>query len=151
MELNTSTQTDLLKDDLSLTTTAIDALKSTAKWAKFIAIVGFVAIGLMILASFFIGSIFAAMPNSQLPVGFPTTVLTVFYIIIALIYFFPILNTYLFASRTLRAIKESDELTLEAAFKKLKSVYAFAGILILILLSIYALLGLGGLIVSLAN
>ncbi len=135
---------DSFSENLSISEAARNYLAETAKWAKLIAIVGFVFVGLMAILAFFIGSIIGAMtaatPELDQGLGFmSTTFLTIMYLAIALISFIPILYLYRFATKTQMALRANNELVLTDAFKNLKSHYKFYGILMAILIGFYML------------
>lgn len=129
-------------------------LAETAKWAKFLAIVGFVMTGLMVILSFFAGAIMtfysSAMGGGAMPMmggGF----LTVIYLLLALLIFFPYLYLYNFANKMQAALRSSSQEELTKSFANLKSCFKFVGILTLICLAFYALMFVFGLIAGLAG
>ena len=129
--------------DLSLTPDIKNFLAEAARWAKFIAIVGFVTLGLMVIAAFSIGSIMSmtmAQLSDEIPMGFPPMLFTGIYLIAAIISFFPIYYLYKFASNMQLALKRDDHMALTESFRNLKAHYKFYGILIAIFLGFYALL-----------
>jgi hypothetical protein len=114
-------------------------LLETAKWGKFLAIVGFVGMGLLVLLglAFIVGfSIFNSLTKSPVPVG----ALGFIYIIMAVLYFFPLNYLYNFSEKIPRGIALNDELELTSSFENLKSLFKFSGILTIVLLSLYALI-----------
>lgn len=121
-------------------------LSETAKWAKFLSIVGFVMCGLIILAAFFVGTFLATMTSSYnqgynsagLTKGMGAVV-TVFYIGIAVLVFFPYLFLFRFATRMKTALNTNDQLTLNTSFQNLKIMFRYVGILTIVMLSFYAL------------
>ncbi|HRE52801.1 MAG TPA: DUF5362 family protein [Flavitalea sp.] len=122
--------------------------EQSAKWARFIAIVGFVFCGLFAVASFFMGSIFSSMPEMS-GVGMGMLgggAVTAFYLIFALIGFFPCLYLYRFATQLQEAIKANDMAKMNYALKNLKSYFKFIGILLIVTLAFYAVAIIGGLI-----
>ncbi len=119
-------------NELGLSSQSISFLDTASKWAKFLAIVGFVFIGLFVIMAFTAGALF-----SQLPTPVPGALFTVIFLIVAVISFFPIYYIFNFAVKTQRAIKSNDTSTLTSAFENLKSHYKFMGILTIIYLSIY--------------
>lgn len=125
-------------DRLRFDTPSLDYLSETARWAKFIAIVGFVFIGLMVIAAFAIGSFMSSMPSSELyPI--PSGFFTGMYLVIALIYVFPVLYLYRFATKMQAALKSQDQSVLQDALANLKAHYKFIGILMLIIIGLYAI------------
>jgi len=117
-------------------------LGETARWAKFLAIVGFIFCGLLALFALFAGSIFSAAMRGFGGGGIAFgggAVLTVVYLLLALLYFFPCLYLFRFASKMQVALGNNDQQQLSESFKNLKSCYRFMGILMIIILGFYAL------------
>jgi len=133
-----------MNTELSLTTSAKSFLLETAKWAKFLAIVGFVMIGIMVIAAFSMGALFSSMSSmsefGELPAGLGGGFFTVIYLIMALLYFFPTLYLYRFATKTKSALESSSSDQLSGGIENLKSTFKFMGILMIILLGFYALI-----------
>lgn len=122
-------------------------LQETAKWAKLMAIVGFIGVGFMAITGLFFGSSMG-MTASQIPggVAIPGALFTVIYLVIAVLYFFPIYYLFNFASKMQLALKTDDQATLRSAFENLKSHYKFIGILLVVFLSLYAIMIVFGLL-----
>lgn len=121
-------------------------LKETAKWTKFLAILGFVGIGLMVLGSLVL--LFAPsslMSNGDFPFG-GKIFMMLLYLAFAVLYYFPISYLYQFSEKTKKAIENNDNNAIRDAFEFLKSHYKFMGILTIILLSFYAIIIFIGLI-----
>lgn len=125
-------------DNLQLDSASVEFLRETAKWAKFLAIVGFVMIGLMVILSFFMGSFLSSMPGADLS-PIPSAFYTVMYLIIAAIYVMPVLYLYRFATNMQAALKSQDQQSLQISLSNLKSHYKFIGILMLIVIGLYAI------------
>jgi len=116
-------------------------LKETARWARFLAIVGFVMTGFIVLAAIFAGSIFSTLSSAAPELSiFPTAGITVTYLIVAGLYFFPCLFLFQSSQKLTLALQSgsSEELTL--AFEKLKSFFRFVGIMTLVVVGLYALM-----------
>ena len=121
-------------------------LKETAKWTKFLAILGFVGIGLVVLGSLVM--LFAPsslMSNGDFPFG-GKIFMMLLYLAFAVLYYFPISYLYQFSENTKKAIENNDNNAIRDAFEFLKSHYKFMGILTIILLSFYAIIIFIGLI-----
>jgi hypothetical protein len=138
METNTSNLFELQVDH-----EASNYLRDAARWAKFLAIVGFIGCGLVVLFGLFAGTIFARLYNvpgmegaavSGLGAGY-----AIFYILMALLYFFPCLYTYNFGRKMQVALRSNDQTQLIQSFKNLKSCYRFLGILTIIWLGLVAI------------
>ena len=121
-------------------------LEETAKWTKFLAILGFVGIGLMVLGSLVM--LFAPsslMSNGDFPFG-GKIFMMLLYLAFAVLYYFPISYLYQFSENTKKAIENNDNNAIRDAFEFLKSHYKFMGILTIILLAFYAIMIFIGLI-----
>ncbi len=127
--------------NVRLTDAAREFLRETAKWAHFLSIVGFVFLGLMVIFALFVGSMMStigAMGGVSSDMGM-SSFLTVFYLLFAALYFFPIYYLFKFAANTRHALAINDEATLENALGYLKSHYKFMGILTIVLIALYIL------------
>ena len=121
-------------------------LKETAKWTKFLAILGFVGIGLMVLGSLVM--LFAPsslMSNGDFPFG-GKIFMMLLYLAFAVLYYFPISYLYQFSENTKKAIENNDNNAIRDAFEFLKSHYKFMGILTIVVLALYAVILLFALI-----
>lgn len=127
--------------ELQLTESAKTFIRETAKWAKFLSILGFISIGFMVLAAlamFVMGGTIASMTSS--PIGaLGGAMAGILYLLVALLYFFPIRYLYMFSSKMKKAFESNNSQEMTNAFENLKSHYKFIGILMIILLSFYAL------------
>ena len=125
-----------------------------AKWANFLAIVGFVISGFLILTSFTIGSamrtdpkLAAAMAASRLsPIG-----ITVFCLVYAFAVFYPSLLMFKYASKAKLGVLYGEQASLDEAFGKMKSLFKFWGIITIALLSLYIVFIVIGIITATAG
>ena len=124
-------------------------LLETAKWAKFIAIMGFIGIGFMILIGIFMGAFMGSMATASEEfaawgTGF-SALMSVFYISIAVLYLYPVLKLYQFADQTKKALAVNSTEGISLAFESQKSMFKFMGIMTIIVLGLYVILILAGL------
>ncbi|MFB1041317.1 MAG: DUF5362 family protein [Polaribacter sp.] len=132
-------------EQLTLTSRAKGFLKETAKWCKFLSILGFIGLGLLFLSSFFISTIYGSMPQAtSMPFNLGTA-MTIFYMLMIVIYIFPLYYLYQFSVKLKKAVTSKDDEVLANAFEMLKSHYKFVGVFTIIMLSIYILAGIVGL------
>ena len=124
-------------------------LGETARWAKFLSILGFIGCGLLVLVAIFAGTVFSYFGRlgggAALATGMGAFV-SVFYILIALLYFFPCLYLFNFASKMQVAIRSNDQDRLNESLKNLKSHFRFVGILTIVWLGLCLLLFVLGII-----
>ncbi len=122
-------------------------LRESAKWGKFLAIIGFIMCVFIVLAGIFVATQTSELNkafgdyggnNSVALKGFGP-MMAVVYIIIAIIYFFPCLYLLRFSNHMKAALDSDDQANLTMSFQNLKSMFKFMGIFTIILISIYLL------------
>ena len=117
-------------------------LQKSGEWARFLGIVGFVGSSLLLIAAFFIGSIFSAMSVYQAtpyPAGFGG-MMGFFYVLMAVFYFFFSLYLFQFGNKIKTGIAYGDPIQISAALSKLKSFFKMLGITTIVIISIYVLI-----------
>jgi len=134
--------------ELQIDQQSISYLGETARWAKFLSIVGFIMCGLMIVLALFAGTLMATLSrfrsNDALQgiAGMGGAFVSLIYIVVALLYFFPCLYLFNFAGKMQTALRNNDQTSLNASFGQLKSCFKFVGILTIIVLSFYILVAI---------
>lgn len=115
-----------------------DYLVETSKWGKFLAITGYIGMGFIVLLGlvFMLGS---SAFNSLANTGFPIGVFGLVYILMAVLYYFPVTYLYRFSSNIRKGLNTGDPESVSSGFKNLKSLYKFMGIFTIVILSIYVL------------
>ena len=122
-------------------------LKEIAGWTYFLSIIGFIFVGLFVLIAVFANSIYNNMAQFSKESPFDVGLfMTAVYVIVALIYFFPILFLFKFSKRLKSALKSKEDEELASALEMLKSHYKFVGVFTIIVLSLYALAIIAGLL-----
>ena len=114
-------------------------LLSAAKWAKFLCIVGCVAVGFMLIAAFCMlvfGAMFANNVFSGLPIG---PAMGVLYIVIAALYIYPIIKGFQFANGVKAACLQNDQYQMARGFAGMNSLLRYLGVLTIIIIAIYAI------------
>lgn len=126
-----------------------------AKWAGFIAIVGFVFAGVSIIAAFTVGASLkqspelAAMPTQFAAVG--PAAFTILFLIMAFALFYPSLLLFKYSATAKQGILYLDQNSLTAAVSKLKSLFQFWGIITIIYVGLQVLLFIASLTSGLAG
>jgi hypothetical protein len=136
--------------------TTIGFLAEIAKWAKFLAVIGYIFIGFMVIVSIIVGLFLPSLNNEILAnggsaTGVNSTLLTSIYLIMAAIYVYPVYALYSFASGTQKLIKNNDENELENSFKKLKGFFKYFGILTIVALAFYVLIIIAAIFAGVAS
>jgi len=115
-------------------------LKETAKWAKFLSIMGFIGVGLMLIA----GLVIIAITPSFVRNG--GVIMGVTYLVMAGLYIMPVIYLYKFSNDISESLERENVNQLELGFESLKSHYKYIGIFTIVIISIYALLFIIGLL-----
>ena len=122
-------------------------LAEAARWARFLAIVGFIMCGLIVLIGIFAAS-FSTSFSSKFGNEFGGatsmgsgmgSMMTVLYIGIAILYFFPCLFLFRFANLMKAALATEEQDNLNKSFQNLKVMFRYVGIITIIILTIYLL------------
>lgn len=132
---------------LSIDVNSKEPLAEAARWARFLAIVGFVFLGFLIIAGIAFSSAFSrlgrvtepALPSTAYGIGYGLGTALV-YLAMALIYLFPLLYLLRFANAARTALASNDQELLMQCFLNLKRFLRYAGILTIV--------GLGFLVLS---
>lgn len=109
-------------------------LRETRKWAKFLAIMGFIAMGFMLIGSVVMFVISGSMGSSM---PFPMWIIGFIYLVLAGVYFFPIYYLFEFSNKAKEALDLRNTQTLTESMKCLKSHYKFLGIFTIVMLALY--------------
>jgi len=129
---------------LSLDATSRRFLTETAKWARFLSVIGFIICVLMILGGIAFAvflnnsnNVFDKYGSTQLQFGDMGRMLGFFYILIAILYFFPCLYLNRFSNKMTTAIRSEDQASMNAGFENLKSLFKFCGVMTIIVIAVY--------------
>ena len=110
-------------------------LLSSAKWGKFLGIVGFVFTGLIVIIALGLGTVIGSFGESGALGGG----IAILYIVLAILYFLPTYYLYQFSTSIKKSLEREEQVELEKAFHNLNRLFTFAGIMTAIVLAIYLL------------
>lgn len=129
-----------------LTANVKNYLIETARWGKFLAILGYIGLGLLFVLSImmlfgmsFLSKSLSGMSHIYQTESLSLVSMGMIYIIMIAIYFFPIYYLHTFSIRVKTALLTNNVTDMDAAFKNLKSLFKFTGIVSIVVLSIYLL------------
>ena len=121
-------------------------LSETARWAKFLAIVGMIGVVLIVLGGVAYSIWISVMMESLgKDLGNPSPAFETAYIfgsaigfiIIAAVAFFPMLYMFRFANRMRKALDGNDQQSLNSSFQSLKIYFRYLGIITIISLALW--------------
>lgn len=134
---------DLLNNDLQVTPLSQNFLSEAAKWGKFLSVMGFIFCGFLAIAAFFMPALYSRLTAfNQIPsdvVSATATLITVIYLVLAVLLFFPCFYLNKFSVKMRIALNSISQENFEESFRNLKSLLKFYGIFTIILLSFYVL------------
>ncbi|MCB9034458.1 MAG: hypothetical protein H6553_11520 [Chitinophagales bacterium] len=131
------------ENPLQLNEQAKSYLMITCKWSKFLAIIGFVYIGIFCLIGAFAGSFFKQAMNGMSgisPLPFNPNILGIIYILLAALIFYPVVKLYKFSKIGLAALASNNSHLIEESLSNLKSFFKFQGVLVAIVIGFYFLI-----------
>ena len=132
METQEIEQEETVHQPIGLTHKAQLALVSTGKWSMFLAILGFIGVGLMVIGGLIFAVTMSALPASAMKdspfmPGLFGGLFGFVYVITAAIYLFPLIKLYKFAKQVPVAVKEASENLVEEALINLNKHYKIIG------------------------
>ncbi|OYQ44370.1 hypothetical protein CHU92_02490 [Flavobacterium cyanobacteriorum] len=138
MDYNTTSSFESF--ELQVNSVANDFLRGAAKWASILAILGFIGLGILVLMGIMVfaaGSMVdnASSMGSAMP--FPMSAIGLLYILMAVVYFFPLLYLYKFSADAKAALNNSNTEKLTDSFKNLKSHFKSIVLIIIIGVVLY--------------
>lgn len=119
-----------------------------ARWTKFLAILGFITLALLVVGGLFAAAFTAAAGfNSPLSTLGVTGILLTFAVIV-LICFYPFYGMLKYSVHMKAAVATQDKIKFNTAVVYLKNVFKFYGIISIIMLGMYGLMLILGIIIN---
>lgn len=143
-------------EHLYIDETGKENLLQSVKWSKFIAIFLFVILGLMILGGLMLGATGSVLEQYSYASGNASfagmsKVLMVTYILMAILYFFPTLYLYKFSSLIKSSMYLNNQQQFNEALVYQRKMYKFVGIMVMIMIILYALLFIFAIVVGVVS
>lgn len=127
--------------NLQVDETSKSHLLEAAKWVKFLTIVSIIGMGLMLLFMIFAGAAMSSAYSGSAGMGaLGATGMIIVFIFIFAIYFYPIYAMLKFANLTKAGLLTSNQEQFNAGLGYLKGAFKYMGILMIIILGLYALM-----------
>ena len=139
--LSTDNQPEVKPETLELTEDINQNLHSAGKWSQFLAILGFIGTGFMVLAGITMSIVTAFVPGptaNLLP--FPMALFGLLYIVIAGVYFLPIYYLFRFSNSIKQAVALKKQDQLSNAFNNLRAHYKTFGIIAIVFMCLYPIM-----------
>ena len=136
-----------ISDQLHISPSIQNALIETTKWSKFLAIIGFIGLAFLLILALVIPAVGSAVKTTQTMNGLGSSsttavspvVLSVVYLILVVLYFFPLRSLYRFSTKTRNSMINGYQGDFENGIDELRKHYKLVGIYTIIVLSFYLL------------
>lgn len=126
--------------ELKLDETAKAYLLETARWAKFLAILGFIFMALYLLGGIGLAAVISSNPEfGMLTKGLGVSGVLLLYSLVIFIGVYPLYALFRYTILVKRAIKNTDMAMLNIALKFHRNYYRYNGIITIIFIGLYAL------------
>lgn len=133
---------------LSLNDQMRSYIQEIARWANFLAIVGFIGLGFMVLGGLFASVMLTSMGSELGGLGISGGLISLIYIVVALVAFIPLRYLFVYANKAKSALRSGSDAELTEAFMNLKSYFKFVGIMTIVAIGLYAVLLLFGTLIG---
>jgi hypothetical protein len=136
-----------------ITMESLGYLNTAAKWAKFLAILGFIGIALMVVGGLAMGLLtaFSGAMQSASHFPFPIGIFGFVYIIFAAVYVMPIIYLNNFSNNISRAVAFRETAILTVALLNLKRHLKYIGIMTIVFIATYIVIIIGVMIYAVTN
>jgi protein-S-isoprenylcysteine O-methyltransferase Ste14 len=124
---------------IEITEESLKNLNVSRKWAMFIAIIGFIFLGLIIIIGILTSTFLFAFKPGEASSEIPGIVMLAAFIILTIGYFFPVLYLYRFSKNISHAVQTREKKELNIAFKNLKLYFVYMGVFLIIILLLYVI------------
>lgn len=132
---------NIISNDIRIDQYAQMQLNETAKWAKFLAILGFIgSVIIALMALFMMGGMMDNAMEGSMGFAGVGALLGFIYLVAGAIYFFISLFLYRFATGMQRALSSASQDEMNMALKNHKMVYKVVGIITIVYLGLMALI-----------
>lgn len=130
------------EDNNQITGDTRSYMLKAGKWMRFLAIIGFVFMGLMVIVVFLIPSFISNVAGNGLDMpgtAMLSGVLLIPMLIGIALVIFPNIFLYQSAINFIKYAKDSEAYHIETGFKKLSAMYTYLGVLVIIYLAFFVL------------
>mgnify|MGYP001009405154 FL=1 len=108
-------------------------------WTTFLSVLGFILIGLFIIAGIATGMFLTTFSTTKASLGIPESMVVLLLFVAGAISLFPVLYLFRFSKNIRDAVQNNDQQKLDSGIKNLKKYFIFIGILVIIAFAAYAL------------
>lgn len=115
-------------------------LNTIRKWAMFIAIIGYIFLGLIVVFGLTAGTFLSAFNSGENSLGISETLMFIIFSVLSVAYFFPIHFLFRFSKNAAQATRTLSSKELDKAFRNLRLHFVSIGIFIILIITVYILM-----------
>lgn len=108
-------------------------------WTTFLSVLGFILIGLFIIAGIATGMFLTTFSTTKAALGIPESMVIILLFVSGAISLFPVVFLFRFSKNIRDAVQNNDQQKLDRGIRNLRKYFAFIGILVIIAITAYAL------------
>jgi len=108
-------------------------------WTTFLSVLGFILIGLFIIAGIATGMFLTTFSTTKAALGIPESMVIILLFVAGAISLFPVVFLFRFSKNIRDAVQNNDQQKLDRGIRNLRKYFAFIGILVIIAITAYAL------------
>ena len=108
-------------------------------WTTFLSVLGFILIGIFIIAGIATGMFLTTFSTTRETLGIPESMVVILLLVAGAISLFPVLFLFRFSKNIRDAVQDKDQQKFDRGIRNLKKYFTFIGILVIIALAAYAL------------
>ncbi len=146
------------EETLSIDSIAREQLAEAARWARFLAIMGFIGCGIIVIAGIMM-AIFSSL-MSQVSTGYSysgrpvqtfgrSALIGIMYVIGSAVFFIRCLYLYRFANKMKTGLHKRNQDELNESFQNLKKMFRYNGILTIVVVALYIVILFAAMIAAL--
>lgn len=107
-------------------------------WTTFLSVLGFILIGLFIIAGIATGMFLTSFSTTKATLGIPESMVIILLFVAGAISLFPVVFLFRFSKNIRDAVQNNDQQKLDRGIRNLKKYFTFIGILVIIAITVYA-------------
>lgn len=128
------------ENKIEISSEALDNLNVTWRWTTFLSVLGFIFLGLIIIAGIATSLFLTVFKTQQTNLGIPESLMMVVFATIGILCYFPVFFLFRFSKNIRDAIQNHDQRKLAKGFRNLRLFFAYFGILVILVISVYLIL-----------
>jgi magnesium-transporting ATPase (P-type) len=125
---------------IEIGTESLNNLNGVWRWTMFLSVLGFIFLGLLIVAGLAASLFLTTFKSQEANLEIPESLMIIIFIIIAVIYSFPVFFLFRFSKNIRDALQNLDSGKLSKGFRNLRLYFNYIGVMVIVVLSIYIVL-----------